>query len=181
MKQLRPSVVGGAAALAIFLCAASSATVAAQTHGSGIEKISSYAGTWTSRIVHYATKYSKARVETATVRNDCWRSADYYSCHQFVDGRSSALIVYTYDAKHRLYHTHAIPQDGNPAPSGLLTITGNTWMFPWQDRDGGKTVYVRIVNVFRNPRTIDFRQEFSLDNTHWTKTADGVEHRTATP
>ena len=176
-------------ALAIVLCATllgavryGSLPAIAASDASGIAKISAYAGTWTSRIVHYTTAYSKARVETTTVRNDCWRSADFYVCNQFVKGESVALLVYTYDAKDALYHIQVVPKDGSaPNAPGTLTIVGNTWTFPWQDKDNDKTVYIRIINVFTDPRTIVFHEEFSLDNIHWTKTADGNEHRVPTP
>jgi hypothetical protein len=169
------------AAVVLTALAWAASTAAAQPSGAGIEKIAAYAGTWHSRTVHYKTAYSTARVETASVRNDCWRSAGYYACDQFVNGPSAALIVYTYDAKRDLYHTSAIPPGGSTASSGELKIAGNTWTFPWTDRQKGKIVYARVVNVFRNADTIDFREEFSLDHAHWITTATGVEHRVATP
>lgn len=145
----------------------------------GIDTISAYSGSWRSHIVHYKTAYSKARTEDSRLKNDCWRSAGYFACDQFVDGPSKALVVFTYDAPRRVYHTYAVPTDGSPAASGRLVISGNTWTFPWQDQDKGKTVYARVVNIFRNPDTIEFREEFSLDRKHWTLTARGIEHRTS--
>lgn len=160
------------------LFASSAAPFAANAAARGIETIAAYRGTWIVHIVHHKTRFSKARTETSTVRNDCWRSAEYYACHQFADGKSAALIVYLYDATRDVYHTHAIVPGAAPATGGVLKIDGRTWTYPWQDTDDrGKTVYLRIVNTFRDRNTIDFRQEFSTDDTHWTRTADGVEHR----
>ena len=160
------------------LLASSAVPSAANAGAGGMETIAAYRGTWIVRIVHHKTRYSKARTESSTVRNDCWRSVEYYACHQFADGKSAALIVYTYDATHDVYHTHAIVPGAASAPGGVLKIAGRTWTYPWQDTDDrGKTVFVRIVNTFRDPNTIDFRQEFSTDDAHWTRTADGVEHR----
>ena len=65
--------------------------------------------------------------------------------------------------------------------SGVLTIEGNTWTFPWQYSDKGKVVFIRIVNIFSNRDTIDFHEGFSFDKIHWTATADGVERRVPAP
>ena len=145
---------------------------------SGLDAIIAYQGSWSVRIVHHTTKYSRARTDANIVRNECWRSVDYYACHQFVDGKSAALVVYTYDAKARTYATHVIVAGTAPASGGILQIAGNTWTYPWQDKDdSGKTLHVRIVNTFRDPNTIAFRQEVSLDDRTWIRTADGEEHR----
>jgi hypothetical protein len=166
----------GSAAIVLLLSLMSWAA-AATSRPDDIGKIGVYAGAWKSRIVHYRTTYTKARIENLAVRNDCWRSSSYYVCDQFVNGKSAAFIVYTYNASQRLYHLQVISKDGNPPVSGVLTIEGNTWTFPWQYEDKGKVVFIRIVNVFPNRDTIDFHEGFSFDKVHWTATADGVERR----
>lgn len=104
-----------------------------------------------------------------TVRNECWRSIDYYACHQFVNGKS---------AESWCIPTHVIVGGTAPASGGILQISGNTWTYPWQDKDeSGKTLHARIVNTFRDSNTIAFRQEVSLDDRTWIRTADGEEHR----
>jgi len=75
----------------------------AQPADTRIGKISAYAGTWKSETEHFNTKFSKARKESASLRNDCWRSGAYYSCHQFVNSKPSALSVYTYNEKDNVY------------------------------------------------------------------------------
>jgi len=153
------------------------ACVPSVSQAAGLSTITAYAGQWKSHLVYYATAFSKAHVDDTSLKNVCWRSAGYYACDQFVNGPSKALIVFTYDAPHDIYHTYGIPTDGTPASSGKLVISGNTWTYPWHYRDHGKTVYGRVVNVFRDPNTIEFRQEFSLDQKHWTLTGRGIEHR----
>jgi hypothetical protein len=145
----------------------------------GVDAIAAYAGTWDVNVTHYQTKYSKPRREHSTLHNDCWRSADYYACDQIVDGQSRALLVFTYDAKQNVYHSYVIPQDGSDAHKGTLLISGSTWTYPMQDKDGGRTVYIRIVNGWDNPSTIRFRQEFSYDRKTWTLAASGIEHKTS--
>lgn len=170
----------GAAGL-VALLGLGAPAAAADNGGDAIGKIGVYAGAWKSRIVHYQTTYTKARIENLAVRNDCWRSSSYYVCDQFVNGKSAAFIVYTYNASQRLYHLQVISKDGNPPVSGVLTIEGNTWTFPWQYSDKGKVVFIRIVNIFSNRDTIDFHEGFSFDKIHWTATADGVERRVPAP
>ncbi len=148
-----------------------------QTQPDALDKIAAYAGTWHTTIVRYQTAYSKAGSESTTLRNDCWRSAGYYACDQFVDGPSVALIVFRYDAKNDLYKIVAIPADGDASNGGTLHIAGDTWTFPWEQQDGGKTVYFHVVNVFHGPNAIEYRQEFSPDNVHWTVSATGHEER----
>ena len=45
----------------------------------------------------------------------------------------------------------------------------------WQTTEDGKTTYFRVVNVWTSATTIDFRQEFSTDQEHWTVMASGHE------
>lgn len=59
-----------------------------------VDVVGAYAGDWQAYIRHFDTRYSKPAEETTTLRNECWRSAEFQVCHQFVDGRSTALIVY---------------------------------------------------------------------------------------
>jgi hypothetical protein len=142
-----------------------------------IDTIAAYNGTWKTETEHFATAYSKAGKESTTLRNDCWRSAGFYACDQFVNGESKALIVFTYDSKNDIFHSYPIPANGDPAGSGKLLIKGNVWTFPWEDTNDGKTVYFQVVNVFTAPDRIEYRQEFSTDKTHWTLTAKGTEQK----
>ena len=61
--------------------------------------------------------------------------------------------------------------------SGKLIIDGNTWTFPWSNREHDKTTWFRVVNVWSSHNTIEFRQEFSTDQKHWTTMATGHETR----
>src|SRR5271165_1931247 len=139
----------------------------------GIDKILAYKGTWKIETEHFQTRFSKAAKESSTLRNDCWRSAGFFVCDQFVDGESKDLIVFTYDAAEGIYHSYSVPAAGGDGGGGKLIIKGNVWTFPWQDKQDGKTVYFQVVNTFTTPGTIEYRQEFSEDNVHWTVTARG--------
>jgi hypothetical protein len=63
--------------------------------------------------------------------------------------------------------------------SGKLLIEGDVWTFPWKIAEGDKITYYRVVNVFRAPDRIEYRQEFSPDNVHWTVMAKGTETKVA--
>lgn len=152
-----------------------SATAAAAD--GGLDRIAVYAGTWHTQAEHYATPYSKAGKETATQHNDCWRGRAFYACEQIVDGQPKALIVFQRGKDDDHYVTHALPVDGSAGGDGTLIVAGGRWTFPWQFGDHGKTVYARTVNVFSGRDRIDYRQEYSYDQVHWTPMAKGTETR----
>lgn len=143
----------------------------------GLDKLAAYAGTWKTVSESFDTPYSKAGRQSATLQNACWRSGDFYACHQTVDGRSAALVVFLYAAKTDTYVTHAIPADGGAASDGILTINGNRWTFPWQSAEQGKPVYFHVINVFTDRNHIEYRQEFSRDSRHWTVMTKGRDTR----
>ncbi len=174
-------------AIGIALCltgvatAQSSATQAPQQSASGpaggVDAIVAYAGTWKVHGEHFATAYSQAGKEDKTLRNDCWKSGAYVACNQYVDGDSKALLIFTYNDKDKMYTTYQIPQGGGTAGSGKLQIQGNIWTFPWQVTQGDTTMFFHVVNVFTGANQIDYAQEFSPDNVHWTTMAKGSETR----
>ncbi|MGD0628800.1 MAG: hypothetical protein ABR987_05580 [Terracidiphilus sp.] len=166
-------------ALGLLLATAGNGRVAPAEQAAGIDVICAYAGTWNIEIDHFDTANSKASHEKTLLRNDCWKSGGYFACNQYVNGESKVLIVFTYNAKDNVYTSYQIPPDGSAAGSGTLLIDGNTWTFPWQSKDGDKTTYFRVVNVFTAPDRIEFRQEFSTDQAHWTLMAKGLEKKAA--
>jgi hypothetical protein len=144
----------------------------------GIDAIMTYAGTWKVQGEHFFTAYSQAGKEEKTLHNDCWKSGAYVACNQFVDGDSKVLLVFTYDDKQKMYTTYQVPQTGDPASSGRLQIIGSVWTFPWQVTQGETTIYFHVVNIFTGSDHIDYAQEFSTDNVHWTAMAKGSETKT---
>jgi hypothetical protein len=165
-------------ALTAAFCCATVSMSAAQAQ-EGIDAIRAYEGTWNVEIEHFDTAQSKAGHEKTTLRNDCWKSGGYFACNQFVDGESKVLLVFTYNANDKAYTSTQVPPNGAQPGSGKLLIEGNQWTFPWQTGEADKTTYFRVVNVFASADRIDFRQEFSTDNIHWTIMARGMETRHA--
>jgi hypothetical protein len=157
-----------------------SSEAAPPTAARGVEVIwAAYAGVWNVETEHFDTAHSKAGHEKTTLRNACWKDGGYLACNQYVDGESKALIVFTYNEKENVYTSYPIPLDGGQAGAGKLYIEGNVWTFPWEETEGGKTTYFRVVNVFNTPYKIEYRQEFSSDKVHWTVTAKGNETKVA--
>jgi hypothetical protein len=143
----------------------------------GIDAILAYAGTWKVTGERFTTLFSAAGKEETTLRNDCSKIGDYIVCNQYVDGQSKVLIVYTYSDLLKMYTTYPIPRNGESASAGRLQIVGNVWTFPWEVRQGQGMTYFRVVNVFSGSDHIDYVQEFSPDNIHWTPMAKGSETR----
>lgn len=149
-------------------------------NASGIDALRAYAGTWKIAIDRLDTPYSKAGHETSTLHNDCWQSGPYFACRQIVDGDSKVLLVFTCSGEHDCT-SYQIPPHGADPGAGKLVLDGKTWSFPWQVTEGAKTTWFRVVNVWSSPTTIEFRQEYSTDQAHWTVTATGHETKVAQP
>jgi hypothetical protein len=154
---------------------------AAQTVSSGSPKgldvLQSYAGRWKTEIHYLDTPYSKQADTSYELRNDCWRSAGYYACDQFVGGDSKALLVFTWDPKRGYLSYPITPESGVTLHAGHLLISGALWTFPWQVSKGGKTTYFHVLNTWDGPDHIQFRQEYSSDGKHWQPMAEGHETR----
>ncbi|MDE2091588.1 MAG: hypothetical protein KGJ08_06800 [Gammaproteobacteria bacterium] len=168
----KPCVI--TALIFIFVCAS---PVLGTPLPTGLEKIAVYAGTWITETGHFATPYSKVGKDSATIKNDCWRSGDYYACNQYVNGKSRALLIYTYDAKDNTYTVYPVVAGKDDVQTSKLIIHGNIWTFPWDTKEKGKTTYFRVINVFTAPDTIEHREEYSLDRVHWYPMAQGYENK----
>jgi len=161
---------------ALCAAAATAQSTPAPAQRSGIDVIAAYSGSWKTEIEHLDTKFSKAGKETTSLRNDCWRSGEYFACHQYVDEKPAVLLVFTYNPKDDVYHSYVIPPDGSESHMGTVLIKGNTWIFPWEDKDdAGKQYYFHVVNEWSSATTIEYRQEFSEDKVHWTVSGRGHE------
>ncbi|KAA6463148.1 hypothetical protein DYQ86_07430 [Acidobacteria bacterium AB60] len=177
---MRSSRLLPAAAMLLLGAAALRAQSPDPSPSADIDQLWKYAGTWHIQTESVDSPYSKAGKQTSTLQNDCWRTAGYVACRQIVDGDSKILLVFTCGRPDHTCTSYQIPADGSPASNGTLRIEGNTWTFPWQmPGKDGKTTYFRVVNVWLNPETIEFRQEYSTDQAHWTATMTGHETKSS--
>ncbi len=158
------------ASAAAAVPAVSSATPA------GLDVLSPYAGRWHTEFHFLDTPYSQKSDSVIDLRNECWRSAGYFVCDQFVGGESKALIIYTYDAASG-YTSFPIPVGAGEVHAGHMDVQGKVWTFPWKTAKDGKTVYFHVTNTWDTPDSIQFRQEYSLDGQQWVPMAEGHETR----
>ena len=168
-------VLGSAQAAAP--AAASAAGSASSGQPQGLDLLKAYAGHWKSEIHYLDTPYSKQGDTAYDLRNDCWRSAGYYACDQFVGGESKALLVFTWDPQHGYLSYPITPGSGDTVHAGPLIVAGSVWTFPWQLLKDGKTTYFHVLNTWSTPDRIEFRQEYSADGKQWTLMAEGHETR----
>ena len=162
------------AASSVAFTAASAATA---MPAAGLDVVAAYAGIWQADIQYQDTPYSKKYDAKYQLRNDCWRSAGYYACDQFVDGASKALLVFMYDPI-KGYTSYPIPVEGaGTVHPGRLMIDGKVWTFPWEVKKAGKTTYVHVINTWTSEDSIEFRQEYSEDGKRWQPMAQGHEVR----
>lgn len=173
----RFSAIMTAVALFSYALASAFSQAPQQSQASGIDAIMAYAGTWKVQGERFATAHSNSGKEDTTLRNECWKTGAYVVCNQFVNGESKTLLIFTYNDKQKMYTAYHVMQDGDPAGSGRLQIIGNVWTFPWQVTEAGDTIYFHVVNVFTDADHIQYQQEFSTDNLHWTTMAKGSETR----
>lgn len=157
--------------------AASAVKPASSAQPQGLDVLKAYAGTWNAAIHYLDTPYSKQGDSSYQLRNDCWRSAGYYACDQFVGGESKALLVFTWDPKRGYLSYPVTPESGTTLHAGHLVISGALWTFPWQLSKAGKTTYFHVLNTWDGPDRIEFRQEYSADGVHWQPMAEGHETR----
>jgi hypothetical protein len=139
-----------------------------------------YSGTWQMQLTKVQTPYSKPSNESMTVKNDCWRSEIFYVCDQIIDGAPKALIVFFHNAEEKRFGSFPITASSGAVHPGDVLVEGNTITFPWQINDNGKTISMRIVNIFTTADTMDFRQEYSEDGEKWMPMATGTEHKVST-
>jgi hypothetical protein len=164
-------------AFLIALASGVSSVATATDKPAGIEAIRAYEGTWTVSLQYFDTPYSKASNEKNILRNDCWKSGGYFACNQYVNGDSKVLLVFTYNQSKNEYTSYQIPPGGAGPGSGKLLIEGNRWTYPWESGEGQNKTYFRVVNIFTSPDRIEFRQEYSTDQVHWTQMGQGNETR----
>lgn len=144
----------------------------------GIDALAPYSGVWKIHTEQFDTPHSKASVADNTLRNACWKNGPYFACNQYIDGVSKVLLIFTFVPAETRFATYQVPLDGGQPGSGKLFVFGNVWIFPWDSTDGDKPIHFRVVNTFSAPDRIEYRQEFSTDNDHWTVMAKGVETKT---
>lgn len=142
----------------------------------GLDKLSVYAGSWNIASEYFNTPYTKAHKEQSVVRNNCWRSRNYFACNQVSGTELETFIVYTYDPKAAVYHVYTIHDHLHRVSMGTLVINGKTWTYSAKLKDqNNKDVDIVNVNSVTSSDTIDYLEKFSNDSQHWTLMSKGHE------
>ena len=160
------------AAAALVLTALAATADSAQ----GLDRLTPFAGTWKSVGQNVDTIYSKAGDISSTLVNQCWKTGSFFVCNQSVNGASRVMLVFAYIGGDSFSVTY-VPADGSRAINGKLIVDGGVWTYPGEQNKLGETTYFRTVDIFSNSDNIDFREEFSTDNEHWTLMSSGHQTR----
>jgi len=167
--------IGCATVIAAAMLASSLANAAES--GAEVDTFARLAGTWKMQMTYVESAHSKARTESMTVKNDCWRSDFFYVCNQIIDDKSRALIVFFYDPVAKRYGSYPIAVGADTVHPANVLVDEKSITFPYDIQDNGKTVHMRITNTFKTPDTLDFKQEYSEDGQKWVTMATAVEQR----
>jgi hypothetical protein len=116
------------------------------------------------------------------VENHCARTGLFYACEQSVDGKTAGLLIFLPTAKAngggQEYRTQALSPDASPAGDwNKLTITGECWVYTWENSEGGKKTLWRNTNTFSGEDRIHFEIARSDDGTSWKTVKSGDEQR----
>ncbi len=164
----------------ILVLAAALLTIApaatADAPQSELDRLAVFAGTWKSDAQNFDTPYSTAATVSSTLVNQCWKAGAFFVCNQAVNGISRVLLVFSYKGGDT-YWISEVPADTGHAASSTVIVSGGVWTFPGQSTKLGQTTYFRTVDIFNGTDGIDFREEFSTDNEHWTLMSQGHETR----
>jgi hypothetical protein len=150
--------------------------VTADTPPPDLDRLAVFAGTWRSTAQNFDTIYSKAGAVSSTLVNQCWKTGAFFLCNQSVNGSSRVMLVFSYKGGDT-YWVSYVPADTGHAISGTVVIAGGVWTYPGQQTHLGQITYFRTVDIFSDNDNIDFREEFSSDNEHWTLMSQGHEAR----
>jgi hypothetical protein len=150
--------------------------VTADVPQSDLDRLAVFAGTWKSEAENYDTIYSKAGTVSSTLVNQCWKTGAFFLCNQSVNGISRVMLVFSYKGGDTYWLSY-VPADTGRAVSGTVIIDGGVWTYPGQQTHLGQVTYFRNVQIFSDNDNLDFREEFSSDNEHWTLMSKGHETR----
>ncbi len=85
------------------------------------------------------------------------------------------LNIFTYDRTTRGY----VMQGMRPRRTAPFTIDGQTWTYPSQHVEDGKTIHTRVLNTWPTPSQMHYTVQSSTDaGAHWTTNAEGTMVRT---
>jgi hypothetical protein len=145
-----------------------------------LKAVAVYSGKWHTEDESFDTKFSKPSKESVDLVNDCFTQHDFFVCHQEAlkaSGTSSAVMVFLWNSKARLFETYVMDSGGGDPYHGHLTVDGDiyTWGSAAEKESGTRW---RTLNLFAGRDRIIYRVQFSTDEGKtWTTTKEGKEMR----
>ncbi|MGC8595946.1 MAG: hypothetical protein ACP5MI_10140 [Candidatus Kryptoniota bacterium] len=150
-----------------------------QAQEGSVQALNAIVGTWKLEGIRYKTEFTDSGKAEAVSACQWAPNHNYVICDQIVTtpkGKENSLAIFAYDSEHHKYRYFEInARSGQPYYSNLQ-IHGSTWTFS-SVYHGKIMVYMRTTDRFVTSSLIEYRVEFSFDQKHWTKMADGRETR----
>ncbi len=144
-----------------------------------LDELDRFAGTWQSQGTFVDSPYSKAHSANATTTCAWSNGRTFMICQQRVstDGAvETGVAVYAYDDASKSYRFTNVQVQRTT--SMTIGVAGNTITYPVSFTDKGKSVTIRTLNVWDNPRLYHWRTEYSLDGgATWSLMASGSSQR----
>ena len=132
-----------------------------------------YNGTW---IVHAQHSFT-GNPGPDTLINRCTTGTAFFTCEQIVNGKPTALVIFTLSKEPGKYDVDNVLPNGYASSNTDLYVAGDHWTFLTRAAKPGDKQY-RTENIFKGPDAIHFEQFESTDDAKtWTKTNEGDESR----
>lgn len=132
-----------------------------------------YGGVWSVKAEHsFSGGTGPDRLE-----NRCTAHMAFYTCEQVVNGRPSALLVFTLSKEPGKFDVDTILPNGHASSNTDLYIRGEHWTFLSHAEKPGDAVF-RVENTFRGTDEIHFEIFRSADDGKtWAKVNEGDDLR----
>ena len=143
---------------------------------SPFDALTVYEGAWTM------AGGSAAGARPDNLVNHCALTEAFFSCEQVVNGKPSALIIFTAADTPNTFHTQTVLPSGFAVGRGDLMVAGDHWTYrsKAQSVDGKSTTFYRTENLFTGRDRIHYEQYESADGNTWQKKMSGDEIRVGT-
>jgi uncharacterized protein DUF1579 len=163
--------------LALLLCTASVARVAALQNDDSTSKLKAFQGKWESQAAFASGVKATAKLECR------WSpQGKFLVCEQHVtlpDREQHQLTVYSYNAAEKVFRYSTFSDPGLPPSTGVVDIKDNVWIYDSSFENNGKTIKIRNTNTFTDAKHEVFKIVTSDDGgATWKPLLDGSANKT---
>ena len=158
-------------ALAIACAAVAQDNTKTQVPGPEHEKLGFLVGTWKIDKTMKKNQYQPVEEKRACTLTGEWLEGNFWVVGRYKEPLPtdpySEQLVYGYDSETETYSCHVFTSTGNLATL-TGTVTGYTWTFLGDSKEGGKLHKARWIIVEESPTTARDKIEVSEDGGPWT-------------